>query len=133
MLKSETGTKIRKKNIMPVLGRNRGTRQEKDPIGKLKKMLSEWKPDFVFCDYTDMIGFLYEAALGLELKIDRDVIFCGIGSGLAFQGMFPRMSYFLVPRYEMGREIIIQAEKALREHRMNVQLPRFRIKFIEKK
>ena len=109
------------------------TLQEKDPVGKLKKMLSEWKPDFVFCDFTDMIGFLYEAALGLDLKIGRDVIFCGIGSGLMFQGMFPRMSYFMIPRYEMGREIVIQAKKALREHRMKVQLPRFRIKFIEKK
>jgi len=109
------------------------TFQEKDPVGKLKKMFSEWKPDFVFCDYTDLIGFLYEAALSQDLKIGRDVIFCGIGSGLTFQGMFPRMSYFLIPRYEMGREIVIQAERALREHRMKVQLPRFQIKFIEKK
>ena len=108
-------------------------RDEKNSAKKLKKMLSEWKPDFVFCDFTDMIEYLYEAALNLDLKIGKDVIFCGIGSGLAFQGMFPRMSYFKIPRYEMGREIVIQAEKALREHRMNVHLPCFRIKFIEKK
>ena len=107
--------------------------EEKNPAGKLKKMLAEWKPDFVFCDFTDMIGYLYEAALSLDLKIGKDVIFCGIGSGLAFQGMFPRMSYFKIPRYEIGRQIVIQAVKAIREHRMTVQLPRFQVKFIEKK
>ena len=108
-------------------------REEKNPAKKLKKMLSEWKPDFVFCDFTDMIEYLYEAALSLDLKIGKDVIFCGIGSGLAFQGMFPRMSYFKIPRYEIGRQIVIQAEKAIREHRMTVQMPRFQVKFIEKK
>lgn len=106
---------------------------EKDPAGKIKKMLAAWKPDFVFCDHTDMIGYLYEAALSLDLKISQDIVFCGIGSGLAFQGMFPRMSYFKIPRYEMGRQIMIQACKAIRENRMTVQLPRFRVKFIEKK
>ena len=108
-------------------------REEKNPVKKLKKMLSERKPDFVFCDFTDMIEYLYEAALGLDLKIGKDVIFCGIGSGLAFQGMFPRMSYFKIPRYEIGRQIVIQAEKAIREHRMTVQMPRFQVRFIEKK
>lgn len=108
-------------------------RDEKNPAEKLKKMFSEWKPDFVFCDFTDMIGYLYEAALGQYLKIGRDVIFCGIGSGLLFQGMFPRMNYFKIPRYEMGCGIIIQAEKAIREHRMTVQLPRFQIVFAGKK
>jgi len=107
-------------------------REEKNPAKKLKKMLSEWKPDFVFCDYSDKINSLYEAAQSLDLKIGKDVIFCGIGSGLAFQGMFPRMSYFKIPRYEIGRQIVIQAAKAIREHRMTVQLPRFQVKFIEK-
>ena len=95
-------------------------------------MLARWKPDFVFCDHTDMIGHLYEAALSLDLRIGQDIVFCGIGSGLAFQGMFPRMSYFRIPRYEMGRQIMIHAAGSIRENRMTVQLPPFRVEFIEK-
>lgn len=106
---------------------------EAAPAGRIKEMLAHWKPDFVFCDHTDMIGHLYEAALSLDLKIGQDIVFCGIGSGLAFQGMFPRMSYFRIPRYEMGRQIMIQACKAIRENLMKVQLPPFRVEFIEKK
>ena len=77
-------------------------RDDPDPAGTIRTFLTHWKPEFIFVHYTEIMPLLFEAAFDLGLTPGKDFIVTGIASGMTFNGLFPKFSYFRIPRYEMG-------------------------------
>ncbi|MBO4631285.1 MAG: GntR family transcriptional regulator [Lentisphaeria bacterium] len=96
----------------------------------LKKFLRE-KPEFVFVDFTEIIPDVFEAAFDLGMIPGKDFIITAISSGMTFRGLVPRFSYFRVPRFEMGCEIMKSADEIIRSGRKNRTIPKFKVEFIQ--
>lgn len=107
---------------------------DKDPDqpGSIKKIL-RWKPEFIFVDYTEYMPLIFEAAFDLGLNPGKDFIVTGIASGMTFNGLFPKFSYFRIPRYEMGMQLMQSAEEIIRSGRKTGTIPELKVEFIEAK
>ena len=100
-------------------------------MAKIKDYLLSRRHEFIFVDYTEMMPLIYEAAYQEGLTVGKDFIPTGIASEMIFSGLFPRPSYFRIPRYEMGAGIMDAAKKFLRGDKRNGKVPEFRLEFIE--
>jgi len=103
-----------------------------DQLGSIKKQL-RWKPEFIFVDYTEYMPLIFEAAFDLGLTPGKDFIVTGIASGLIFNGLFPKFSYFRIPRYEMGLQLMQSADGIIRSGGKTGIIPKLKIEFIEAK
>ena len=82
---------------------------------KLRSFLSKREADFILVDYPEFVLSLYEAALTAGLVPGKDFLPTSMASGLIFTGLLPRLSYFRIPRYEMGLQIMEMADRILRK------------------
>ena len=88
--------------------------QKDDAVALLKDYLANCRCEFIFADYTELVPMIYEAAYQMGLTVGKDFIITSIASGVTFAGLFPRLSYFRIPRYEMGEKIMENVEGILR-------------------
>ena len=99
---------------------------------KIRQFLRE-KPEFVFVDFTEIIPDVFEAAFDLGMIPGKDFIITAIASGMTFRGLVPRFSYFRVPRFEMGCQIMKTADEIIRSDRKTGTIPELKVEFIEAK
>ena len=66
-------------------------------------------------DYPEFVISIYEAALASGLVPGKDFLPTSMASGQIFSGLLPQLSYFRIPRYEMGLQIMEMADKILRK------------------
>ena len=97
---------------------------------KIRQFLRE-KPEFVFVDFTEIIPDVFEAAFDLGMIPGKDFIITAIASGMTFRGLVPRFSYFRVPRFEMGCQIMKTADEIIRSDRKTGTIPELKVEFIE--
>lgn len=100
-------------------------------VEKIKDYLLQKKYEFIFVDYTESMPLVYEAAYQAGLTVGKDFILTGIASGLTFAGLFPRLSYFRIPRYEMGLQIMKSAERIIRNGKKNEKMPTLKLEFVK--
>ena len=100
-----------------------------DLLGKIKTFLQR-KPEFIFVDYTEIMPLLFEAAFDLGLTPGKDFIVTGIASGMTFINLFPSFSYFRIPRYEMGLQLIKSADEIIRSGKKTGTIPKLKVEFI---
>ena len=98
-------------------------------IEKLKEVLSRREAEFIFCDATDIMDDLYAAAYAIGQQPGKDLILTAIASGHTFAGLRPPPTFFRIPRYEMGLQIMEKAEQAIRRNEKLTEFPSF---FVEK-
>ena len=103
-----------------------------NPLETIKDFLRR-KPEFIFVDYTQFMPLVFEAAFELGMTPGKDFIVTGIASGMAYNGLFPRFSYFRIPRYEMGLQLMQCADEIIRSGRKTGIIPELKVKFIEVK
>ena len=106
-------------------------RDDPDPVRTIRTFLKRWKPEFIFVHYTEIMPLLFEAAFGLGLTPGKDFIVTGIASGMTFNGLFPKFSYFRIPRYEMGLQLMRSADEIIRSGRKTGTIPELKVEFIE--
>ena len=82
---------------------------------KLRSFLLRREADFILVDYPEFMLPLYEAALSTGMVPGKDFLPTAVASGLIFTGLLPQLSYFRIPRYEMGLQIMEMADKILRK------------------
>ena len=108
-------------------------RDDPDPLGTIRTYLKYRKPEFIFVDYTEYMPLIFEAAFDLKLTPGKDFIVTGIASGMTFNGLFPKFSYFRIPRYEMGLQLMQSADGIIRSGRKTGTIPKLKVEFIEAK
>lgn len=101
-----------------------------DQRARIKQFLRK-KPEFIFVDDADIMPQFYEAAFELGLTPGKDFILTAIASGMTFTGLFPRFSYFRIPRYEMGLQLMRSADEIIRNGKISGTIPKLKVKFIE--
>jgi DNA-binding LacI/PurR family transcriptional regulator len=69
----------------------------------------------------------------LNLRIGSDFQIAGIASGLTFHGLIPQLTYIRIPRYEMGRAIMMTAANAIRNQSRITELPLFNTELVQGK
>jgi hypothetical protein len=69
----------------------------------------------------------------LGLTPGKDFIITAIASGMTFSGLFPRFSYFRIPRYEMALQIMHAADEIIRRGGKTGTIPQLKVEFIEAK
>jgi len=106
------------------------TLQYPSVLAEIKQLLRQ-EPEFVFVDCTEVMPQVFEAAYELGLTPGRDFIVTAIASGMTFSGMFPRFSYFRIPRYEMGVQLIRSADELVRGGTITGTIPELKVEFIE--
>ena len=106
-------------------------RDDPDPLGTIRAYLKHWKPEFIFVHYTEVMNLLFEAAFDLGMTPGKDFIVTGIASGMTFNGLFPKFSYFRIPRYEMGLQLMQSADEIIRSGRKTGTIPELKVEFIE--
>ena len=106
-------------------------RDDPDPAGTIRTFLTHRKPEFIFVHYTEVMHLLFEAAFDLGLTPGKDFIVTGIASGMTFNGLFPKFSYFRIPRYEMGLQLMQSAGEIIRSGRKTGTIPKLKVEFIE--
>ena len=89
--------------------------------------------EFIFADSTESVPLIFEAAFDLGLTPGKDFIVTAIASGMTFNGLFPRFSYFRIPRYEMALQIMQSADEITRSGRKTGFVPELKVEFIEAK
>ena len=82
---------------------------------KLRSFLLRREADFILVDYPEFVISLYEAALAAGLVPGKDFLPTSMASGQIFSGLLPQLTYFRIPRYEMGLQIMEMADKILRK------------------
>ena len=71
---------------------------------------------FLFCDATDFVLPVYQAAMGLGLKVGQDFQMAGIASGGGLLGgLLPRFTFLCVPFFQLGRQAVELASRLLRD------------------
>ena len=100
-----------------------------DRLDQLKAYLRR-KPEFLFVHSTEFMPLVYEAAFDLGLTPGKDFVITGIASGMTFVSLFPRFSYFRIPRYEMGIETIRIAEELIHSGKKTGTVPQLKVEFI---
>ena len=98
-------------------------------LGRLKKLLSKEQPEFLFCDSTGLLSMIYEAAYSLKIQIGKELMVTGIASGMTVENLFPRYTYFKVPRYEQGVDIMHAAANCIRRG-VPVDLPIHKVRLV---
>ena len=106
-------------------------RDDPDPAGTIRTILLQRKPEFIFVHYTEVMHLLFEAAFDLGMTPGKDFIVTGIASGMTFNGLFPKFSYFRIPRYEMGLQLMQSADEIIRSGRKTGIIPNLKVEFIE--
>ena len=106
-------------------------RDDPDPLGTIRTYLKHRKPEFIFVHYTEVMHLLFEAAFDLGLTPGKDFIVTGIASGMTFNGLFPKFSYFRIPRYEMGLQLMQCAGEIIRSGRKTGTIQELKVEFIE--
>lgn len=101
-------------------------------IGKIKKFLLQFKPEFIFVDTTELITDLYGAAFELGLFPGMDFIVTGISGGMMYNGLFPAPSYFRIPRFDMALQLMAYAAKSVSSGKIPV-IPELEVEFKEGK
>ena len=104
-----------------------------DLPGTIRTFLLRRKPEFIFVDCTEVMPLVFEAAFDLGLTPGKDFIVTGIASGMTFNGLFPKFSYFRIPRYEMGLQLMQSAGEIIRSGRKTGTIPELKVEFIEAK
>ncbi len=99
-------------------------------MGELKAYLLSRKHEFIFVDYTELVPMIYEAAYQVGLTVGKDFVMTSVASGVIFSGLFPRLSYFRIPRYEMGEKIMENAEGIIRNGNKAVESIELPLEFI---
>ena len=89
------------------------------------------KTEFIFVDDADIMPLFYETAFELGLTPGKDFILTAIASGMTFTGLFPHFSYFRIPRYEMGLQLMKSADEIIRSGKITGTVPRLKTKFIQ--
>ena len=102
-----------------------------DLPGTIRHFLLHGKPEFLFVDCTEVMQLVFEAAFDLGLTPGKDFIVTGIASGMTFNGLFPKFSYFRIPRYEMGLQLMQSAGEIIRSGRKTGTIPKLKVEFIE--
>ena len=102
-----------------------------DLPGTIRHFLLHGKPEFLFVDCTEVMQLVFEAAFDLGLTPGKDFIVTGIASGMTFNGLFPKFSYFRIPRYEMGLQLMQSAGEIIRSGRKTGTIPKLNVEFIE--
>lgn len=102
-----------------------------DAVEKIKEYLLNHRSEFIFVDYTEVMSAVYEAACRADLTVGKDFILTGVASGVTFAGLFPRISYFRIPRYEMGVQIIESAEKLISSGKKTGTISPLKLEFIK--
>ncbi len=100
-------------------------------INRIKEYLLSRKHEFIFVDYTEIMPLVYEAAYQADLAVGKDFILTGVASGVSFANLFPRLSYFRIPRYEMGMQIIKSAEKLVRNGQKSGKVTTLNLEFVK--
>ena len=83
-------------------------------IHQLQILLRSRKAQFIFCDFTDAVRDIYEAAYNENLIIGKDIMVAGIASGITVGNLFPRYTFFKIPRFEQGEELMHAASRSIR-------------------
>lgn len=104
---------------------------DEDVNEKIKNYLLEKRRDFIFVDHTEVMMNIYEIAYNLGFTIGKDLILTSIASGVSFVGLFPRLSYFRIPRYEMGLKIMESAEKLVRNNKIFENFTPAKLEFVK--
>lgn len=86
-----------------------------DILRRITHLLTVVRPEFIFCDYTDITTLIYEAALDLQLSPGRDFQMTGIAVGLTLAELLPRYTFLRIPRFELGQQIMQQAAASIRD------------------
>ena len=81
---------------------------------QLENLLKKQKCDFIFCHSTDLVSCVYEAIHNLGFEIGRDIMVAGIATGVTVNNLFPRFTYFKIPRFEQGIDIMHAASESIR-------------------
>ena len=89
--------------------------------------------EFIFVHYTEYMPLIFEAAFDLGLTPGKDFIVTAIASGMTFNGLFPRFSYFRIPRYEMALQIMQSADEIIRSGGKTGTIPQLKVEFIQGK
>ena len=105
-------------------------RDDPDQLGKIKAFLQR-KPEFIFVHYTNFMPLVFKAAFELGLMPGKDFIVTGIASGMTYTNFFPPFSYFRIPRYEMGLQLIQTANEIIRSGRKTGTIPELKVEFIK--
>lgn len=100
---------------------------------KITAHLQKKEAEFIFVDTTDFVTDIYEAAFDIGMIPNRDFIITGIASGQTFASLFPKPSYFKIPRFDMGMQIMEYASKRLRDKDEKVVLKSLEAEFIQGK
>jgi len=100
-----------------------------EQIGRFLKR----KIEFIFVDSTECMPLIFEAAFDLGLTPGKDFIVTAIASGMTFTGLFPRFSYFRIPRYEMGLQLMQSADEIIRRGGKTGTFPQLKVEFIQGK
>ena len=103
-----------------------------DSLEQIKKYLKR-KTEFIFVDTTECMPQIFEAAFDLGLTPGKDFIITAIASGMTFSGLFPRFSYFRIPRYEMALQIMQSADEIIRRGGKTGTFPQLKVEFIQGK
>ena len=88
------------------------------------------KTEFILVHHTESMPRIFEAAFDLGLTPGKDFIVTGIASGMTFTGLFPRFSYFRIPRYEMGLQLMQSADEIVRSGKKTGFIPQLKVEFI---
>lgn len=107
-------------------------RNHPDSLEQIKKYLKR-KTEFIFVDTTECMPLIFEAAFDLGLTPGKDFIITAIASGMTFSGLFPRFSYFRIPRYEMALQIMQSADEIIRSGGKTGTIPQLKVEFIQGK
>ena len=105
-------------------------RNHPDSLEQIKKYLKR-KTEFIFVDSTECMPQIFEAAFDLGLTPGKNFIVTAIASGMTFNGLFPRFSYFRIPRYEMALQIMQSADEIIRSGGKTGIIPQLKVEFIE--
>lgn len=106
-------------------------KENENNIDKIKEYLLSRKHEFIFVDYTEIMPLVYEAAYQADLAVGKDFILTGVASGVSFANLFPRLSYFRIPRYEMGMQIIKSAVTLIRNGQKNGKFTTLSLEFVK--
>lgn len=97
---------------------------------QIREILTKLRPEFIFCDYTDMVNTVYEVTLEEHLTIGKDFQMTGISSGVPLMNLLPRYTFLQIPHFEFGKEVMERSAEAIRNGTA-VALPEFKVSLIE--
>ena len=80
----------------------------------LRDLLKKNPPEFLFCNYSYLVGELYECCRELGIKIGEDMRIMAKSPGLVFSGLKPAVAYMKPPIAELAADTVNYACKCLR-------------------